>query len=60
MSAEGKAEAATYDKFACFCKSKTDEKVKAIASLLALERGGSVKLKRKSRLFGIEGQTFSK
>jgi len=31
VSAEGKAEAATYDKFACFCKSKTDEKVKAIA-----------------------------
>merc|ERR1719326_22337 len=30
VSAEGKAEAATYDKFACFCKSKTDEKVKAI------------------------------
>merc|ERR1719473_1433717 len=31
VSEEGKAEAATYDKFACFCKSKTDEKVKAIA-----------------------------
>jgi hypothetical protein len=31
VSAEGKAEATTYDKFACFCKSKTDEKVKAIA-----------------------------
>merc|ERR1719454_2834234 len=31
VSAEGKAEAETYDKFACFCKTKTDEKVKAIA-----------------------------
>merc|ERR1719247_2704515 len=31
VSAEGKAEAETYDEFACFCKSKTDEKVKAIA-----------------------------
>jgi len=27
---EGTAEATTYDKFACFCKSKTDEKTKAI------------------------------
>merc|ERR1719272_1237466 len=27
---EGKAEATTYDKFACFCKSKTDEKTEAI------------------------------
>jgi hypothetical protein len=32
VAAEGKAEAATYDKFACFCKSKTDEKTKAIAA----------------------------
>jgi hypothetical protein len=32
VSAEGAAEAATYDKFACFCKSKTDEKTKAIAA----------------------------
>jgi hypothetical protein len=32
VSAEGKAEAATYDKFACFCKSKTDEKTKSIAA----------------------------
>jgi hypothetical protein len=31
VASEGKAEAATYDKFACFCKSKTDEKTKAIA-----------------------------
>ena len=30
MSEEGKAEATTYDKFACFCKSKTDEKTTAI------------------------------
>jgi len=27
---EGTKEATTYDKFACFCKSKTDEKTKAI------------------------------
>jgi hypothetical protein len=32
VSAEGKAEAVTYDKFACFCKSKTDEKTKSIAA----------------------------
>jgi len=31
VAAEGKAEAGTYDEFACFCKSKTDEKTKAIA-----------------------------
>merc|ERR1719453_2939108 len=31
------SEAATYDKFACFCKSKTDEKVKAIAEDLQTE-----------------------
>jgi hypothetical protein len=31
VSAEGKAEATTYDAFACFCKSKTDEKIKAIS-----------------------------
>merc|ERR1719426_241664 len=28
---EGKAEATTYDAFGCFCKSKTDEKTKAIS-----------------------------
>jgi DNA repair exonuclease SbcCD ATPase subunit len=32
VSQEGAAEAATYDKFACFCKSKTDEKTKSIAA----------------------------
>jgi hypothetical protein len=32
VASEGEAEAATYDKFACFCKSKTDEKTKAIAA----------------------------
>jgi len=38
VAAEGKAEAETYDKFACFCKSKTDDKTKAIAaSELAVE-----------------------
>ena len=31
VSAEGKAEATTYDAFGCFCKSKTDEKTKAIS-----------------------------
>merc|ERR1719253_302926 len=29
---EGKAEATTYDKFACFCKAKTDEKTDAITT----------------------------
>ena len=33
VAAEGKAEATTYDAFGCFCKSKTDEKTKAISSL---------------------------
>merc|ERR1719498_2168696 len=31
VAAEGKAEATTYDAFGCFCKSKTDEKTKAIS-----------------------------
>jgi hypothetical protein len=30
VSAEGRAEAESYDEFACFCKSKTDEKTEAI------------------------------
>jgi len=30
VQAEGAKEAATYDKFACFCKSKTDEKTTSI------------------------------
>jgi len=30
VTEEGHMEATTYDKFACFCKSKTDEKVEAI------------------------------
>jgi len=31
VTEEGHMEATTYDKFACFCKSKTDEKVEAIS-----------------------------
>jgi len=31
VNEEGHAEATTYDKFACFCKSKTDEKTASIS-----------------------------